>query len=182
MPITFDGKDGKPRFIAPLEVVPVRAPKKRRRRFNFDVFVLWLGIVVSIVGGGMIAAIILTVFGGCTTEDAFEGATGETPAEFIERQCKEQQVTCARVYAFTQPADNPLGRVELCVRAEDLALAESIYGGPAELSPDPRFDQWKLLGVEPVCWWQCPISMRGCNAYGDPARDIKSCFCPEVAP
>lgn len=123
-------------------------------------------------------AMLLVV--ACTTEDAFEGATGETPAEFIERQCREQHVTCARVYAFTQPADNPLGRVELCVRAEDLELAESLYGGPAELSPDPRFEQWKLLGVEPVCWWQCP-PMRGCNAYGG-GGDIKSCFCPEAVP
>jgi hypothetical protein len=105
----------------------------------------------------------------CTTEDAFTAGTGETPAQFIERQCKEQMITCARVYAYETPADNPLGQVEMCTRAEDLASATAMYGA-AELSPDARFDQWRLLGVEPICWWQCP-SAKGCNSY-------TGCWCP----
>lgn len=130
--------------------------------------------------GLLVFAVVMSIsylLVGCTTEDAFEASTGETPAEFIERQCKENMLDCERVYAFEAYADNPLGRVELCVRKDDLGIAEGLYGA-SELSPDPRFDQWKLLGVEPVCWWQCP-SMKGCNAYGG-AVGQGSCFCPAV--
>lgn len=97
---------------------------------------------------------------GCT-ETLVEASTGESPSEFIQRECDERGWTCARVYAFDEPADNPLGRVELCVRAEDLPAAAALYGA-YELSPHERFAQWRALGVEPVCIWCEGV---GCNAY-----------------
>lgn len=117
----------------------------------------------------MIRLGLLCALAACSAEDVVETTTGETPAEFVERQCREQMLDCQRVYAFEAPADNPLGRVEMCVHADHLALAEALYGA-YELSPDPRFAPYAALGVEPVCWWQCPTA-KGCNAYG-------GCFCP----
>lgn len=106
-------------------------------------------------------ALALLLVAGCT-QTLVEQATGESPAEFIERECAERGWTCARVYAFDEPADNPLGRVELCVRAEDLPAAAALFGA-YELSPHERFAQWRALGVEPVCIWCEGV---GCNAFG----------------
>ena len=122
-----------------------------------------------------VAALILLA--ACTAEEALEVSTGEDPNEYATRYCKERNLQCGRVYAFETPADNPLGRVELCVMSDDLPAAEALYGA-SELSPDPRFDMWYALGVEPFCLWSCPAPEHGCNAYG--GNDIKACFCPEA--
>lgn len=82
---------------------------------------------------------------------------------------------CASVYGFAAHADNPLGHVELCVRAEDLSLAEEMYG-PAHPSWDERFSRLLAINVDPSCFWICPPNVgRGCNAYG-------GCLCLESSP
>jgi hypothetical protein len=123
-------------------------------RLMFPVLVLW----------PLLCAATCAV--SCTTEDAFQASTGETPAEFVGRQCIEQHLDCQLVYAFDSdpPKPNALGRREMCVRKDDLEFAASLYGA-YELSPDPRFDQWLLLGVDQVCWYGCEAGHKGCNAY-----------------
>lgn len=106
-------------------------------------------------------ACALLVCLGCT-QTLVEQASGETPAELVARECRERGLTCALVYAFAEPAENPLGRVELCVRGEDLPAAAAEFGA-YELSPHERFDKWRALGVQPVCIW---CDGFGCNAYG----------------
>lgn len=108
---------------------------------------------------------------GCS-DSITAAVTGETPLEYVERECRERGWTCVRVYAFDEPADNPLGRVELCVRTEDLPAASELHGA-YELSPDERFGQAALLGLPPICIW---CAGYGCNAYD-------GCFaCPEPIP
>lgn len=130
--------------------------------------------VCEVVGLVMLLAALFVALSGCTGADAFQASTGETPMQFIERQCRENNLDCELVYAFPQTFDtNPLGAVEMCVRKDDLAIAEALLG-PGDISPDPRFDTWKALGVQPVCWYQCPTA-KGCNAYN-------GCFCPDTTP
>lgn len=102
---------------------------------------------------------------GCTT---IVEQTAGSPEEQIEEYCRENGVACGKVYAFQAVADNPLGRVELCVLEADLPAAEALFG-ESELSPDPRFDKFELLGVSPWCFHHC-AGGSGCNAYG-------GCFC-----
>jgi hypothetical protein len=93
-----------------------------------------------------------------------------SPSDQIEQACKEYKFTCGRVRAFTEiPAENPLGLLEMCIRLEDVELAESEWG-PSVLSPDPRFQPYKLWGIEPYCVHDCPATT-GCNAYN-------GCYCP----
>ncbi len=107
-------------------------------------------------------ALVALALLGCSTDDVVEVTTGETPAELLERTCAENGWSCQKVYAFTTPADNPLGVLEFCVHADDLALAESMFGA-SQLSPDPRFNSSRFLGVDPPCIW-CGFGA-GCNAY-----------------
>lgn len=89
--------------------------------------------------------------------------------------CAAYGYTCGKVYQFDdQPADNPLGLVELCVRKSDLETAIMRFG-PAQSSTDPRFAAGNL------CLWCCGTGCppRGCNAYGG-AVEQTSCFCAGV--
>lgn len=132
--------------------------------------------VVALLVGYVAAVACVAVLAGCTTEDVIKETTGETPAEIIERECRERMLACALVYEFINtPAETPSGVVELCVLEEHLPLAEALYG-PSRLSQDERFAKWALLGVPPACLWFCP-SATGCNAFGG-APDQGSCFCP----
>lgn len=128
---------------------------------------------VAVIALGVVAWLAIS---SCTTSDAIEGATGESLQETLDRECRERGLICARVYEFSTPADNPLGLVEMCVREEDLALAESIYGDSMWTSHE-RFDRYYAIGVEPMCVWCAGF---GCNAYGSPSpTPAPSCFnCP----
>lgn len=94
----------------------------------------------------------------------------ETPTT-CERLADDRGAECATVYSFVALADNPLGRVELCVPDRLLSLAERRYGH-AEPSEDERFKVYRIAGLDPPCFWccsgECP---QGANAYG-------GSFCP----
>ncbi len=82
-------------------------------------------------------------------------------ADIAEQYCADHpELPCGHVYACTTPADNELGRVEVCIsRWQDVAEAEALYG-PCELSPHERFSESHL------CWWCCGEGCgRGCNSY-----------------
>jgi hypothetical protein len=111
----------------------------------------------------------------CSAEDVIDVTTGESPQETAERTCKEQMWNCQRVYQFETPAENPLGLIELCVHENDRARAEAEYGA-SQWTTHMRFQSYYLLGVEPICIWQCdyaPGPGFGCNAYS-------GCYCPGV--
>lgn len=112
----------------------------------------------------------------CSVEGAIDTATGESPQETAERVCVEQMWNCQRVFQFATPAENPLGFVELCVHEDDLSTAEAMYGA-SQWTTHERFQNYYLLGVEPMCIWQCPYAPGpgfGCNAYD-------GCYCPMVS-
>ncbi len=118
----------------------------------------------------MYKVVLGLLLAACGTEDAIEAATGETPMELIDRECKERMLDCQFVYQFETLSDNPLGFVEMCVRKDDLPVAESMFGA-YKISTDKRFDQWKAIGIQPVCWYHCPTGT-GCNSY-------EGCYFPD---
>lgn len=107
------------------------------------------------------ALLLALTFAACSTGDIVETTTGESFQEQIERECREAGLTCALVYQFTTPADNPLGLVELCVREEDRPVAEAEFGA-SMLSTHERFDSFLALGIKQNCIWCAGV---GCNAY-----------------
>lgn len=120
----------------------------------------------------LVVALIAWLLLSCTTGDVIEGATGETLQETLDRECEERGYVCARVREYTEPADNPLGLVEMCTRDEDIELAESIHGA-SRLSTHERFERFAILGVEPMCIW--------CEGFG--GNSYSGSFnCPTEAP
>lgn len=128
-------------------------------------------IIEAIVAIALVALLIVALY-ACTTSDVIEAGTGETLQETLDRECRERGLICARVYEFATVADNPLGLVEMCVREEDLAFAESLYGD-SMFSSHERFQRFYAIGIEPMCVWCAGF---GCNA-------LSGCFnCPEATP
>ncbi len=67
---------------------------------------------------------------------------------------------CGDVYVCEMPADNALGRVEICVQRDvPLEDVEAVFGA---CSPTPRH-----VGL---CYWHCDPGA-GCNAFS-------GCWCP----
>ncbi len=134
----------------------------------------WACLVFAVafwVGFGFVSLI------GCSAEDVIETTTGDSPNETALKVCKDQGWNCQRVYQFATPSENPLGFVELCVHKDDLATAEAEWGA-SQWTTDQRFQSYYLLGVEPLCVWQCPYAPGpgfGCNAFS-------GCYCPLTGP
>ena len=111
-------------------------------------------------------ALILLLLVGCT--QVIEATTDpEDLAAGAEAYCAANpHLPCGHVYACEQPADNELGRVEVCVLGpwRDVPEVEAVYG-PCE--PTPRH-----VGL---CWWCIGEGCTaGCNA-------LTSCWDPEGA-
>jgi hypothetical protein len=123
-----------------------------------------IGVTIALYA--IAAAIVIVVATGCSL-DYRDPVVGGQAAATLEHCRANRTEPCGWVYAFAAPADNELGRVELCVLWPDriapypaklLESAESLYGD-AELSWHERF------AGAPICRYACP-SMMGCNAYG----------------
>lgn len=102
---------------------------------------------------------------GCV--DSLEPSSGTSACE----RAKPANAECATVYECARRIDGE--RIELCIRAEDLAAAE-LANGPCEPSRDPRFAPYADLMIDPPCFWCCGD---GC---GPGANAHQGSFCEGV--
>jgi hypothetical protein len=94
--------------------------------------------VIATAGVALCMAVMVAlVLSSCTLAKEAGGEVGGTVGELIA--CPLDLFDCGEVRLFTAPADNDLGRIELCIDAddhpEDIDAAELVYG-PSE--PTPR--------------------------------------------
>lgn len=115
---------------------------------------------------------------GCAELENVEPSSDTSLCERLKPAGSE----CATVYEFAEPASNELGHVEMCVPDRYLEEAESLHG-LARPSTDPRFTKYTDGLVRPPppfppCWWQCPATVEGCNAYDTCYVPIGGCPAP----
>lgn len=106
----------------------------------------------------LIGAVCIYVAAGCSD---LEEAGGDIAGPIAEGTICQTGwlIDCGHVYECAEPADNPLGHVEICIEddshAEQFADIEALYG---ECKPTPRH--------EGLCSYCCGAGCgRGANAY-----------------
>lgn len=111
-------------------------------------------------GAAVLAGVLLAwIFSACGC--GFAADAGGTLTEYTA--CPLGVFECGHVFMCEAPADNELGRVELCIDDDDhpeqLTAIELLYGACV---PTPRHEGLCRYGCEPH---------KGCNAKS-------GCFCP----
>lgn len=130
-------------------------------------WLFWLGLAVERRGRSFFTFTLALAFViGCV--DSIEPASSTSACERLSPTGE-----CAVVYQCARRVDGE--RVELCIREQDLELAQQ-ENGPCSPSRDPRFAPYADLGVSPPCFWCCG---EGC---GPGANAKNGSFCGGVQP
>jgi hypothetical protein len=104
----------------------------------------------------LVISLLVALACSCAKTKAVLGEAGGAAVEYIA--CPViPGLNCGHVFLCDTPADNPLGKVEICIDddaddKDDLAFAEMTYG---TCEPTPRH--------QGICAW-CPEE-KGCNAF-----------------